>query len=77
MPGLIGFGAPIIIIAQLNLNVRSGVQIVGERWGSDGFEEEIRFHPRSAVIHGKVGGDGRTVACSGAVGGVDGELRAR
>ena len=75
MPGLIGFGTPIIIVTQLDFNIRSRVEVVGQGWGGDRFEEEIRFHPRGAVIDGEVGGDGCSAGCGRAVCGVKGQLR--
>ena len=76
MPCFVAFRAPIGVVAQLNLNVRSGVLVVGEGWRGDGLEQEIRFHPRRTVLHGKVGGNGCTAGRSGVVRGVHRELRA-
>ena len=42
MPRLVCFRAPILVIAQLNFHVCSGVEVVGERWCGHGLKEEIR-----------------------------------
>ncbi len=55
MPSLVGGRTPIICVAELNLDVRPAVHVVGQRRGGDGLKQEVRFHPRRAFVHGKVG----------------------
>ena len=76
MPSLVGRRPPVVVVAELDLNIGARVRVVGEGGRGDGLKQEICLHPRHTVIHREVRVHRGPCGRAAARGDIEDELRA-